>query len=182
MPFQPVPIENHMRLAPPIVTLVDTINRYTAYVVAWSFFSVGLFVAYEVVMRKLGMPTQWTEEVSQVAQIWCIYLGAAYVLQQRQLITVDIISDRFSPLLRRRLDLFALLVIIGFSTVVLVQGIRDVAFSVKLGSTTDTALALPMWLIQISLPIGISLLLLQAVAEILKQLSADAVGGVQRKL
>ena len=162
-----------MSLLNKLVKFADAINRYAGIVAAWSFVAIGFFVAYEVVMRKLGLPTTWTEEVSQIAQIWCIYLGAAYVLQTHHMITVDIIGDRISPKLRKALDLFALLVIIGFSITVLVQNIKEVRFSLKLGVTTDSIMAPPMWLIQISLSIGFILLILQALAEIVKSLSHD---------
>ena len=160
-----------------LVRLADRINRYAAIVAAWTFVAIGFFVAYEVVMRKLGLPTTWTEEVSQIAQIWCIYLGAAYVLQSHHMITVDIIGDRFSPKLRKALDLFALCVIIGFSAIVLYQNIKEVRFSLKLGVTTDSIMAPPMWLIQISLSIGFALLILQALAEIVKSLSSEHIKG-----
>ena len=55
----------------------------------------------------------------------------------------------------------------------LFQNIKDVRFSLKLGVTTDTIMAPPMWIIQISLSIGFILLILQALAEIVKSLSPD---------
>ena len=69
-------------------------------------------------------------------------------------------------------DLFALCVIIAFSSVVLWQNIREVKFSIKLGVPTDTILAPPMWLIQISLSVGFSLLIVQALSEIFKNILA----------
>ncbi len=163
-----------------LVSFADRVNRYAAIVAAWTFVAIGFFVAYEVVMRKLNLPTTWTEEVSQIAQIWCIYLGAAYVLQTHHMITVDIIGDRFSPKLRKALDLFALVVITGFSSIVLFQNIKEVRFSLKLGVNTDTILALPIWSIQISLSIGFTLLILQALAEIVKNLSSYSLNDQNR--
>ena len=153
-----------------IIEFTDKFNRFAGYAAAWAFVAIGFFVAYEVLMRKLNSPTIWTEEISQILQIWCIYLGAASVLQSRHMITVDIIGDRFSPKLRQWLDLFALCVIIAFSAIVLVQNIGEVQFSIKLGVTTDTILAPPMWLIQISLSVGFTLLIVQAASEIFKNL------------
>ncbi len=168
-----------MSLLKPLLRLTDVINRFAAYAAAWTFVAIGFFVAYEVLMRKLNAPTIWTEEVSQILQIWCVYLGAAWVLQSRHMITVDIIGDRYSPRLRRWLDVFALCVTIAFSTVVLVQNIHEVRFSIKLGVTTDTILAPPMWLIQISLSIGFALLIVQALSEICKLLFTDATTAAQ---
>lgn len=82
-----------MKILASILRFVDQLTRLAGIAAAWAFFLAGLFVAYEVVMRKLGMPTKWTEEFSQIAQIWGVYLGAAFVLQSRGLITVDIIGD-----------------------------------------------------------------------------------------
>ncbi|WP_162938016.1 TRAP transporter small permease [Kiloniella sp. EL199] len=137
-------------------------------VAAWLFFLIGFFITYEVVMRKLGMPTKWSEEFSQIAQIWCVYLGIAFALQKRSLIIVDIIGDNINSTLRKVLDLFAIILTALFCIVATVNSFKDIGYSLKNSATTDSVLAVPMWVIQISLPIGLSLLFLQCLSEFYK--------------
>ncbi|WP_157845917.1 TRAP transporter small permease [Kiloniella litopenaei] len=147
---------------------IDKLTNAAGVVAAWLFFLIGFFITYEVVMRKLGMPTKWSEEFSQIAQIWCVYLGIAFALQKRSLIIVDIIGDNVNKLLRKGLDLFAIILTALFCVVATVNSFKDIGYSLKTSATTDTVLAIPMWIIQISLPIGLTFLFLQCLSEFYK--------------
>ena len=152
---------------------IDRMTSYAGVIAAWLFFLVGFFITYEVVMRKLGMPTKWSEEFSQIAQIWCVYLGISFALQKRSLIIVVIIGDNVSPIIRKSLDLFALILTALFCILASVNRFKDIGYSLRTSATTDTVLAIPMWIIQISLPIGLGLLLLQCVSEFYKTLTGQ---------
>ncbi len=152
---------------------IDKVTNYAGVVAAWLFIIVGFSITYEVVMRKLGMPTKWSEEFSQIAQIWCVYLGIAFALQKRSLIIVDIIGDNVSVIVRKALDMFAILLTALFCILAGVNSFKDIGYSLKTSATTDTVLAIPMWIIQISLPIGLGLLLLQCISELYKTLTGN---------
>ncbi len=147
---------------------IDKISGSAGVVAAWLFFLIGFFITYEVVMRKLGMPTKWSEEFSQIAQIWCVYLGIAFALQKRSLIIVDIIGDNINATLRKTLDLFAIILTALFCILTMANSFKDIGYSLKTSATGDSVLAIPMWVIQISLPIGLFLLFLQCLSEFYK--------------
>lgn len=152
------------------VGLVDRVSYWFGFLAAGGLFAIGLIVAWEVVMRNLGRPTNWTADISQGAQVWCVFLGAAYVLRQREMICVDILRfDENSPV-GRLVWIFGLLVVGGLSLVIMQQGLKDVARSISLGTNTDTVIAMPLWVLQIPLPIGLGLVAVQCVAEILRSI------------
>ncbi|MFD2207508.1 TRAP transporter small permease [Kiloniella antarctica] len=164
-----------MKLLKEISKAIDNTTRCSGIITAWMFVFVGFFVTYEVVMRKFGMPTKWTEEFSQIAQIWCVYLGVSFALQKRSLIIVDIIGDNISVTVRKVLDIFALTLTALFCILASINSFKDIGYSLKTSATTDSVLAIPMWIIQISLPIGLGLLFLQCISEIYKTFTGSEV-------
>lgn len=150
------------------VAAIDRTGAMLAVIAAFVFLLLGFLICFEVGMRALGHPTKWTAEIAQVVQIWCIFLGAAFVLKCREMITVDILfTDRESK--ARKISESITLVLVGFFCfVVMHQGLRDISRSVMLGTRTDTSLSLPMWTIQLALPVGLALIFLQCMAELAK--------------
>lgn len=152
------------------VRLVDRISYGSGFLAAGGLFAVGLLITYEVVMRNLGLPTSWTADISQIAQVWCVFLGAAFVLQQREMICVDILRVDNNAIVGKLVWVFGLLVIGGLSFIVMLQGIKDVTRSISLGTNTDFVIAAPLWVLQIPLPIGLALVTIQCIAELLRSI------------
>ncbi len=148
---------------------IDHISEFTGKLAAWLFFAVGFFITYEVFMRHVfNMPTIWVDEVSRIIQIWAAYLAAAYALKYREMVVIDIAFRDPDSTIRKWLDSFALALVITFSAVAVYYGFELWLKSTLRGHTTDTYLALPKWFTQASIWVGFGLLLLQAVAEIIK--------------
>ncbi|MEL6220019.1 MAG: TRAP transporter small permease subunit, partial [Pseudomonadota bacterium] len=73
----------------------DQVSDAIGTVAAWMFFAIGLFVAWEVLLRyAFNAPTIWVDEVSRVFQIWATLLAGAYLLRHRELILIDIFFRR----------------------------------------------------------------------------------------
>ena len=146
---------------------IDRIGTLMAHLSAWLFFAIGLAVTWEVFTRKvLNDPTIWVDEVARFAQVWAVYLAAAHVLKNRQLIVVEILPVEGRPRLARWLESLTLIIVIVFSAVAVWHGSLIVAESVAMGRHTSTMLAVPKWMTESAIPVGFGLLLLQAVAEL----------------
>ncbi|MCF6173367.1 MAG: TRAP transporter small permease, partial [Campylobacteraceae bacterium] len=70
--------------------------------------------------------------------------------------------------MRKILETFSLLIIIGFSLVTVYYGYQIWLDSTLKGHRTDTFLALPKWFTQASVWVGFSILFFQAIVEIIK--------------
>jgi len=152
-----------------MIKLIDSLSEFCGRFAAWLFFAVGFFITYEVVMRHVfNMPTIWVDEVSRIIQIWSAYLAAGYAIKHHQMVVIDIAFRDENSVIRKGLDTFALILIIGFSAITVYYGFELWLKSTLRGHTTDTYLALPKWFTQASIWIGFGLLLLQSVAEIIK--------------
>ncbi len=155
-----------------MLTAIDRVSEWGGRLAAWLFFLIGVIIVYEVVARYLFVaPTIWSEEISRFLQIWATYLAAAQVLKRRQLIAIDVLVTRLGRPARIGCELFALLVIIVFCLVAVVYGTEVVVDSLRVGRSTATMLSVPFWLSEIAIPIGFGLLLLQALAEVVRTLS-----------
>ncbi len=148
---------------------IDLISELTGKFSAWVFFVVGLIITYEVVMRYVFVaPTIWVDESARIMQIWATYLGGAFALKHREMIVIDIAFRNPQTTIRKIIETFSLLVIITFCAVATKYGF-DLWLSATLkGHTTDSYLGTPKWLTHASIWVGFGLLLLQAIAEIIK--------------
>lgn len=163
-----------------MLSLIDRVSDACGRLAAWMFFLVGLLITAEVIARYVfTAPTPWTEEISQALQIWATYLAAAFVLRHRDLIIIEFFTSRMGPGRRRFADTLSLLAIIVFSTFAVVYGTVIVAESIAQNRHTSTMLGLPRWLTETAIPVGFSLLVLQAGAELVRLWSAPAKGAAR---
>ncbi|MDH3596550.1 MAG: TRAP transporter small permease [Rhodospirillales bacterium] len=146
--------------------MMDRLSGLLARVSAWAFFVVGLMICYEVALRYFfNAPTVWAEEMSRFVQLWATYLAAAWALRHRELIRIGIVTDRLPAAARRWLELFSLLVIAVFSGVAVWYGSWIAWDSVVQHRTTSTMLDVPAVLTEAAIPVGFTLLGLQALLE-----------------
>lgn len=122
----------------------------------------------EVVMRYfIGRSTVWTWEVSTHLYGANFMLAAAWALKEGKHVRTDILYSRLSPKVKAILDLctfstFFLLFVVFLSFFT----IRSAAFSVSIWESSHTMTWVPIWPLRISIAVGFSLLLLQGLAKI----------------
>ncbi len=152
-----------------MINFIDQLSEYTGKLSAWIFFTIGLIITYEVLMRYMfNSPTIWVDESARIMQIWATYLSGAFALKYRQMIVIDIAFRDTKSVLRKCVETFSLLVIIIFCAVATWYGYELWLKATIKGHTTDSYLGTPKWLTHASIWVGFGLLLLQAVAEIVK--------------
>ncbi len=155
--------------------MMDRLSGLLARLSAWAFFLVGLMICYEVALRYFfNAPTVWAEEMSRFVQLWATYLAAAWALRHRQLIRIGLVIDRLSASTRRWLELFSLLVIAVFSGIAVWYGTWIAWDSVVQSRTTSTMLDVPAVLTEAAIPVGFTLLAVQALSEMVRVWRAGA--------
>ncbi|MEX5728758.1 C4-dicarboxylate transporter DctQ subunit [Rhodovulum iodosum] len=143
--------------------LLDTVELYAARVAAVLLAATGAMLSYEVVARYFfTAPTIWAAELSQLCLIWACPLAAPWVLSARRHIRVTALTQLLPTGLRRGLEVAAMLVVAGFSAVVLWFGYAIFHDSFERGRTTGSMLDLPAWLPEAAIPAGFALLTLSA--------------------
>ncbi|SIO10366.1 TRAP-type C4-dicarboxylate transport system, small permease component [Rhodovulum sp. ES.010] len=146
--------------------LLDAVELLTARFAALLLVATGAMLTYEVVARYFfTAPTIWAAELSQLCLIWACPLAAPWVLSARRHIRVTAVTQCLPRTLRRWLEVLAMLVVAGFSVVVLWFGYEIFIDSLVRGRTTGTMLDLPAWLREAAIPVGFALLTLSALGN-----------------
>ena len=150
-----------------IARSIDYISEITGKICAWSLVFIGFFITFEVVMRYVFIsPTIWVDEVSRIVQVWVVYLGAAYVLKHREMVTIEVILTNPNTVWRKLAESFAILVLFLFAGVACYYGFHIWLKSTLAGHTTDTYLAPPKMLTYAPVWVGSTLLMLQGAVQL----------------
>ena len=127
----------------------------------------GPFLTYEVVARYFFTePTIWAAEISQLCLIWGCLLSMAWVLTLRHHITVNALTGLLRKSFQKVCVGIALVVIIAFSSVIVIWGWDIFYESWVRGRTTGSLLDLPTWVAELPVPLGFLLLAVQACSEL----------------
>ena len=150
---------------------IDRINEWTGVIWGYSILLVTFAVLYEVVARTLfNLPTIWSNEsviyVSAVAYLLC----GAYALLYHRHVRIDLIYDRFGPKARARLDLVTFVFFLLYVGALVWVGGQMAWDSFNQNETTGTPWNPLIWPVKVAIPVAGLLLLLQGVANLLREI------------
>ncbi len=93
----------------------------------------------------------WAEEVSQYLMIWIAYLGAGLALREGRHVALEMLHDRLSPALARKLRMAIGAVLLAFLGAVTVLGFQ---FAVFVWNQETPVLNIPLGIPSLAIPIG----------------------------
>ena len=129
-------------------------------------------IAYSVVMRYfVNQPVIWVDELVGYLLVASVMLAAADALRHGEHIAVDIVTERLGERGRRLTTLAGLAAVALAAALLTVEGVDMVAFSRMVGLLSNGKIAVPMWVPQLVVPIGASLLGATAVIAFLAALT-----------
>jgi len=135
--------------------------------------SLGL-IAWAVVMRYLfNRPPVWTDEVVGFILVGIVMLAAAQSLRHGEHIGVDILVARLGARGRFWAQLWSSSAVLVVALILIVNGWRTAMFSRQIGVLTEGNLEIPVFWLQLLLPLG-GLMLLLVSLEALLRLAAGA--------
>jgi C4-dicarboxylate transporter DctQ subunit len=154
--------------------VIGAIETGAARLAAVLFTLTGVLISYEVIARYFfNAPTIWAAEISQLCLIWGSLLSMAWVLSQRRHIRVTALTDLMPDRVRAGMEVVSTLIVAVFSAVTLWYGFQIFAHSFVKGRTSGTMLDMPMWIIEVSVPVGFALLLVATINALRKALAGD---------
>lgn len=156
-----------------LIRIIDFTNEWSGRVVMWLGLALFLVTAYETIQRYLFRLTSVAlQETTWHLCSLLFLLGLAYTLKHDGHVRVDIFYDKMSNRVQALVNLFSLifllmplcLIMIGFSW-------KFFIVAYQIGERSGDPGGLPArWLLKASIPLGFSLLLLQGVSNIFKNL------------
>jgi len=146
----------------------------------WAPTTMVALVSYDVVSRTLfNSPSLITDEITGYLLVFIAFMGAAEALRAGRHIGVDVVTGRLSVRVRMRMKLVASLFSLIFIAVFWWHAVVLVYTSYVRNVTVPSSLLTPIWIPQLFIPLGITLLLLQMVVEIAKTATAIRATGMQ---
>ncbi len=157
--------------------LISTLETAMGWIAAVLLTATGAMLTYEVVARYFfNAPTIWAAELSQLCLIWACPVAMGWALSHRRHIRVTAVTAQLGPRGRQVTEILSLLVILGFSLVVLFYGWEIFYDSFERGRTTGTMLDLPAWIPEAAIPAGFAMLALSCISCLLRAFRGDIPG------
>jgi TRAP-type mannitol/chloroaromatic compound transport system permease small subunit len=142
---------------------VDRLFVGTGYLAGGMYVVLAFFITYDVLARKwgtaLGLPTtQVTDEISGYMLALAATWGLAYALRSGSHVRVDVIFPYLAPRLRAVADVLAMMLMALFAGIVSWKIWTLVADSWQSGLRSSTYLLTPLYVPQLILGVGFTLL------------------------
>jgi TRAP-type C4-dicarboxylate transport system permease small subunit len=132
-------------------------------------------VCYGVVLRYFfGQPLSWSDEMGGFLVVVLVMLAVAEAQRRGEHIGVDLLLERSRGRFRRALQGFGVLWVAVAAVVLLWQGWETVAFSRMIGARPLALAEIPLWLVEMFIPIGAALMLLVSLAQLLGLVAGTA--------
>jgi TRAP-type mannitol/chloroaromatic compound transport system permease small subunit len=169
-----------MKLIRRIIKTIDAISEFSGKAIIWLVMVLTAVIAYEIFSRYLlNQPTKWAFDLSYMIGGTFFLLGEAWTLRKRQHVRIDIFSSRFSPENRAIIEIiFYLVLFFPLWGGILYTLVPYVLFSWDIGEKSMQGYWQPIiYPFKTVMPIGVFLLLLQGVAELLRNIVIVLGGG-----
>jgi TRAP-type mannitol/chloroaromatic compound transport system permease small subunit len=159
------------RLADRFCDAVDRLNFWMGRFWALSIFVVTFAVLYEVVARTaFGQPTLWSNETTVYVSAVAYLIAGGYALLYRRHVRIDLVYDRLSARTRAKLDVVTFVFFVIYIGGLLWVGTTMGWTSFTQSEGTGTPWNPPIWPVKLAIPAAAALLLLQGIANLLRDL------------
>jgi len=156
-----------------LITIIDTLNENTGKLVSWLSLLLVAVIGYDVLMRYVfDSSTAAMFELEWHLFAALFLLSMAYALKHDKHVRVDVFYTRFSARGKAIVNFIgALFFLIPFCMIVITTSIPFVMDSYKIMESSPDPGGLPFrFIIKSCIPIGMFLLLLQAISMLLQSL------------
>ncbi len=165
---------NLVRLA---VKGIDRLNEMVGYVTALSLLGLVGLVCYEVFLRYVvKAPTTWGNEMISFIFAGYVMLGGGVTLLNRDHVAMDIIYSRWSKRTQAIVDVVTSGFMLLFCWVMFQQTAIMAIEAFETGQRANSDWGPLLFPVMLSLPIGSGLLLLQAIARVVRDLYMATTG------
>ena len=160
-----------MRVLRRYVALVDDFNYRLGRGMMYGIFALMAVLGYSTFSKVAGTPSLWTLEMAQFVMVGYYILGGPYALQMGANVRMDLFYAELTPRKKAWTDCITVFFLLIYLVILLWGGIESTMYSFKYGGErSPTAWRPYMWPVKVTMCIGITLMLLQAVSELFKDI------------
>jgi len=154
------------------VRYMDAISRAVGSVVKFMIFGMIAILLYETVSRTIfNRPHIWSVESAQFVMAAYYLLGGGYSLLIGSHVRMDLLYDRWSAKKKAVVDVITFFIALLYLGVLTYGGWQGILYAIKYKQVTYSAWAPQVAPIKIIMQIGIVMMLLQLIAEFIKDLA-----------
>ena len=133
---------------------------YCAFSIVWKVIARGL----------LNSPTEWVMEISTYCVLIAGFLGMGVAYAGKKHIHVDIFVSKMSPKTLTYVEVLTSLIGIFYSFIFMIYSWNMAMLSLEMNNCAPTTLGTPLWIPQLSMPIGFAVLCLQIIRTLLENI------------
>lgn len=128
-------------------------------------------IVWEVIARGLlNSPTEWVMEISTYCVLIAGFLGMGVAYAGKKHIHVDIFVSKMSPKTLTYVEILTSLIGIFYSLIFMIYSWDMAMLSLEMNNCAPTTLGTPLWIPQLSMPIGFAVLCLQIIRTLLEDI------------
>jgi len=159
------------RVAIVFVRLVDKLNYGVGRMAMYLLFVLMGILMWSTISKASGAPSLWTLEMAQFVMVAYFVLGGPYAMQMGSHVRMDLFYAKQSPVRQAWWDAITVLALIFYLGVMLWGAIDSTLYSLQYNERSPTAWRPYLWPIKVILCIGFTLMLLQALAALVRDLA-----------
>ena len=148
--------------------LYKVIDKFCYIVIAVSFSAIVIILGMQMLLRVLGSPTMWSEEVCRYLFIWLLFLGGAQAFSKGGHLVVDVVFARFPRRMQLILMFVYYIVIAVFSGYLLYSGMLY-AMS-QWTRPMYTVSFIPLGWVDLCIPVGSAVTILYILRELFRMM------------
>lgn len=148
---------------------IDRVNFWVGRAWGLTIVAVTGAVIYEVIARTaFGKPTTWSNETTIYLSAMAYLVAGGYALLHRRHVRIDVIYERLSPRQQTRTDVLTFVFFLAYVGTLIWTGSDSAWTSFLQRETTGTPWDPPIWPVKAAIPAAGLLLLLQGIANLLR--------------
>jgi TRAP-type mannitol/chloroaromatic compound transport system permease small subunit len=153
------------------VRVVDKIANAVGLFAMYLVFAMLAVLLYSSIAKAVTIPPAWTLEMAQFIMTAYYMLGGAYSLQHGAHVRMDVAYTHWSPRTKAIVDSVTILFLITYLVLLLAGGISSTMYAFEYSEQSYSAWAPYMAPIKVIMVVGIVLMILQAVANLCRDIA-----------
>lgn len=152
------------------VTLVDRFNYRVGRFAMYLIFALMGVLLWSSVSKHAGVPSLWTLEFAQFIMVAYYILGGPYSMQLGDHVRMDLVYGDLPPRRKAAIDSITVLFLIFYLCILFYGGISSTTYAIEYGERAHSVWRPYMWPVKSIATFGIFLMLLQAIAELCRDI------------
>lgn len=158
-----------------LLKIKETERNFEKWFLIISLVAMVLIIFMQIVLRWMGRPTVWAEEVARYIMLYQVWIGAAYAVSEGAHIQITAFINRLTGNKRRNLETVVLVLWLIFSVWLTAEGFSLVGKIYAMGQVS-TALRIPMTIPYASVPVGGFLMTVHLIEKLIDTISGKRDG------